>query len=343
MDNFLADRSPHAYEKLVDHLLDSPKYGEHAARQWMDVVRYSDSHGFDWDEFRPKAWRYRDYLIRAFNSDKPFPQFVKEQLAGDEMLSGAPQNLAEQDCLIATGYLRMGPQDNSAPLFNEQARARTELMADLTETTASAFLGLTMSCCRCHDHKYDPLSQADHYRLRAFFEAVKYADDTPIDPAAEQERIRRHNAEIETQLKPLKEERDKILSNVKARLRDERLAKLSPDEKALLDLPKDKRTADLKSKAEAIEKKVEVKDKEVSAALDKTQKSRQAELAQQIESLNKEKRFYPCSTDDGQQRKDSRHSRAVPRRPQTGTRTGRARFYFCPRSQSRDAPEAAQS
>jgi hypothetical protein len=217
MELFLADKSPHAYEKLVDQLLDSPRYGEHAARQWMDVVRYSDSHGFDWDEFRPKAWRYRDYLIRSFNADKPFAQFIKEQLAGDELLDGPPQNPAEQDFLIATGYLRMGPQDNSAPLFNEQARARAELMADLTETTASAFLGLTMSCCRCHDHKYDPLSQADHYRFRAFFEAVKYADETPLDPAAEQEMIRKHNAEIEAQLKPLKEERDKITAELKNR------------------------------------------------------------------------------------------------------------------------------
>lgn len=105
--------------------------------------------------------------MRSFNDDKPFDQFIREQLAGDELL-GSAQHATEQDLLIATGYLRLGPQDNSAPLFDEQSRARAEWMADLTETTGSAFLGITLSCCRCHDHKFDPISQADHFRLRAF-------------------------------------------------------------------------------------------------------------------------------------------------------------------------------
>lgn len=160
-----------AYERLVDRLLASPRYGEHQARQWLDVIRYSDSNGFDWDEFRPRAWRFRDYVIRSFNADKPFDRFILEQLAGDELLEGPPRDVSEQDALIATGYLRLGPHDNAAGLFNEQDRSRAELMADLTETTGSAFLGLTMSCCRCHDHKFDPLLQADHFRLRAFLKA----------------------------------------------------------------------------------------------------------------------------------------------------------------------------
>lgn len=292
MERFLADKSPQAYDKLVEELLNSPRYGEHWARQWMDVIRYSDSNGFDWDEFRPKAWRFRDYLIRSFNADKSFDRFIKEQLAGDELLSGPPKDQAEQDCLLATGYLRMGPQDNSAPLFNEQARARAELMADLTETTASAFLGLTMSCCRCHDHKYDPLSQADHYRFRAFFESVRYADDTPLDTAAEQERIRKHNANIENQLKPLKEEREKITGSVKKRLRDERIAKLNDEERGLLDLPKEKRTGDLKGKIEKLEKKIEIKDKDITAALDKEQKTQHENLSKQIDWLNKQKETF---------------------------------------------------
>jgi mono/diheme cytochrome c family protein len=160
ISEFLRDKRRDAYDRFVDKLLASPHYGEHQARLWMDVVRYSDSNGFDWDEFRPKARRFRDYLIRAFNEDKPFNQFVREQLAGDELFDGPPKNEAEQEAFVATGYLRMGPQDNSAGAFNEQDRSRAELMVDLTETTASAFLGLTMSCNRCHDHKYDPLSQA---------------------------------------------------------------------------------------------------------------------------------------------------------------------------------------
>lgn len=178
---------------LVDELLASPRFGEHLARLWLDVVRYADSNGFDWDEFRPEAWRFRDYVVRSFNADKPFDRFLREQLAGDELVGGPPESPADQDAWIATGYLRLGPHDNAAGLFNEQARSRAELLADLTETTGSAFLGLTFSCCRCHDHKVDPLSQADHYRLRAFFAAVRFADDAPLDLGGEREEIAAHN------------------------------------------------------------------------------------------------------------------------------------------------------
>ncbi|XZE36455.1 DUF1549 and DUF1553 domain-containing protein [Pirellulaceae bacterium SH501] len=170
----------------VDEWLNSPRYGEHWARMWLDVVRYSDSNGFDWDEFRPKAWKFRNYVIRAFNRDKPFDRFVLEQIAGDELVADAPKSsdAASSDIdaesylepLIASGYLRLGPYDNAAKLFQEEDRARAEWMADLTETTASAFLGLTMGCCRCHDHKTDPLSHADHYRLKAFFAACQLDD-----------------------------------------------------------------------------------------------------------------------------------------------------------------------
>jgi hypothetical protein len=194
-----------ATASLVDELVSSARFGEHFARMWLDVVRYSDSNGFDWDEFRPHAWRFRDYVVRSFNSDKPFDRFIREQLAGDELFDGPPRTAQEQDCLIATGYLRLGPHDNAAPLFDEQDRSRAELLADVTETTGAAFVGLTLSCCRCHDHKYDPLSQADHYRLRAFFAATQFADNLPLDLAEEQAGIREHNDALEDQLKPLRE------------------------------------------------------------------------------------------------------------------------------------------
>jgi hypothetical protein len=152
---------------------------------WLDVVRYSDSNGFDWDEFRKEAWRYRDFVVQAFNDDLPYDTFMTWQLAGDELagealVRGAPASALERDQLIATGYMRLGPYDNAAKLFNEQDRARVELLADLTETTGSAFLGLTLSCCRCHDHKTDPLTQVDHYRFRAFFAATEFADALSI-------------------------------------------------------------------------------------------------------------------------------------------------------------------
>jgi hypothetical protein len=199
------DGADEATRRLIDELLASPRFGEHFARMWLDVVRYSDSNGFDWDEFRPQAWRFRDYVVRSFNADKPFDQFLREQLAGDELFDGPPKTPAEQDSLIATGYLRLGPHDNAAGLFDEQARSRDELLADVTETTGAALLGLTLSCCRCHDHKHDPFSQADHYRFRAFFAAMKFANDLPLDLATEQAAITEHNKRLEEQAKPLRE------------------------------------------------------------------------------------------------------------------------------------------
>ncbi len=198
------------HETWVDRLLASPTYGEHLGRMWLDVVRYSDSNGFDWDEFRPQAWRYRNYVIRAWNRDLPFDRFVREQLAGDELLSGAPRSEDEQDTLVATGYLRMGPHDNAASLFNEQDRSRAELLADLTETTGSAFLGMTLSCCRCHDHKTEPLSQVDHYRLRAFFAAINFADELPIDLDREQTVIRDHNSQVDIRIDELRQQQRAI-------------------------------------------------------------------------------------------------------------------------------------
>ncbi|HEV7405030.1 MAG TPA: PSD1 and planctomycete cytochrome C domain-containing protein, partial [Chthoniobacteraceae bacterium] len=233
---FVRDPSPGAYERFADALLASPRYGEHQARMWLDVVRYADSNGFDWDEFRPNAWRFRDYVIRSFNEDKPYDRFVREQLAGDEMIAGEPQNEAERDALIATGFLRLGPHDNSAASFGEANKVRQQWMADLVETTGAAFLGVTMACCRCHDHKYDPLSQADHYRLRAFFEPLKAADDLPIDLASEQQEIRAANAPIEEKIKAAREQRDALLSAVKERLKtkkdDEARKAFTPEEKA---------------------------------------------------------------------------------------------------------------
>jgi hypothetical protein len=282
---FVADDSPGAYERLVDRLLASPHYGEHQARAWLDVVRYSDSNGFDWDEFRKDAWRFRDYVIRSFNADKPFDQFTREQLAGDELLSGPPRDAAERDALIATGYLRLGPHDNAAPLFNEQARSRAELMADLTETTAGAFLGLTMGCCRCHDHKYDPLSQADHYRFRAFFAGVKFGDDVPIDLASEQAAIRKEHESIDAKIKPLQEQKDAIGKAVKDRLLAQRLA-----DRALA-LAGWEQATDLKD-GKALLKKLEPRDNQIAAALSKDEKARQEALSKQIEELKKQKRPF---------------------------------------------------
>ena len=214
---FGADTSPDAYQKVVTRLLESPRYGERQARLWLDVVRYADTNGYERDEFRPLAWQYRDYVIRAFNHDKPFDQFIREQLAGDELVNGPPKSDAEADMLMATGYLRLGQWDSTASIFQEEARLRAEQQADLTNTTAAAFLGLTMSCCQCHDHKYDPLSQADHFRLRAFFAGVTPRDDLPISLAEEQAEIDGHNAALDRRAAPLKAEQEKLNKTNKER------------------------------------------------------------------------------------------------------------------------------
>lgn len=289
MEAFLNDATPGAYERLVDRLLNSPRYGEHQARRWLDVIRYSDSNGFDWDEFRPQAWRFRDYVIRSLNADKPFDQFVREQLAGDEMLAEAPALAEEQDRLIATGFLRLGPQDNSAALFNEQSRARAEWLADLTETTGSAFLGLTLSCCRCHDHKFDPLLQADHFRLRAFFEPVRYGDDLALDLSHEQTAIRSQHAEIEARLRPLTEARDGILGQARQRVRASKVAQLSETDRALLAQTSDPQPQNFKEQAAALAKKVEPSDDEARQGFTADEKARHAELNRQIEALKRQK------------------------------------------------------
>ena len=234
LEAFVNSDDERAYEQLIERWLSHPSYGVRWARMWLDVVRYSDSNGFDWDEFRPNAWRYRDYVIDAWNRDLPFDKFTLEQLAGDELVGGPPNDELDQQRLIATGYLRVGPHDNSSPLFNEQERSRAQLLADLTETTGSAFLGLTLGCCRCHDHKTDPLSHADHYRLRAFFAPVEFADDLPLDLPERRTQIEQHNAEIDEQVAVVDREVAAVHAAAKIRIASAAKAeKAEPTEEAV--------------------------------------------------------------------------------------------------------------
>ena len=166
-DAFLNDPSPDAYPKLVDKLLADPRYGERWARHWLDLVRYADSEGFEHDDARPRAWRFRDYVIRAFNSDKPYDRFLKEQLAGDELY------LNDADAQIATGYARLATWDG---LSADHEQRWQDFLNDVTDTTGSVMLGLTVGCARCHNHKYDRITQADYYRTQAFFTNIKWVE-----------------------------------------------------------------------------------------------------------------------------------------------------------------------
>jgi len=159
IERFVNDKSDDAYEKLVDRLLASPRYGERWAQHWLDLVRYADSDGFKRDDPRRHAWRYRDYVIRALNEDRPYDQFVTEQLAGDEIAPDDP------DVIVATGYYHCGIyESNQADIWTQ----RLDLLNEITDVTGDVFLGMSMSCARCHDHKFDPVLQKDYYRLQAY-------------------------------------------------------------------------------------------------------------------------------------------------------------------------------
>jgi mono/diheme cytochrome c family protein len=170
--HFLADGAADAYERAIDRLLDSPHYGERWGRYWLDVAGYADSDGYtDADTVRPFVYKYRDYVIRALNADKPFDQFITEQLAGDELTDGDFANLTPEkiELLAATGYLRMAADGTATPAI-DQDTARNQVMADTIKIVTTSLLGLSVGCAQCHDHRYDPIPQADYFRLRAVFE-----------------------------------------------------------------------------------------------------------------------------------------------------------------------------
>jgi hypothetical protein len=154
------------YEKLIDHVLAAPQFGERWARHWLDVVRFAETHGFEMNQPRPNAWRYRDYVIRTFNEDKPYDQFIREQLAGDIFGEDA-----------ATGFIVGGPWDQvKSPDAVLTANQRADELHDMVSTTSSAFLGLTVGCARCHDHKFDPIPQDDYYSIKACFAEVQHGE-----------------------------------------------------------------------------------------------------------------------------------------------------------------------
>jgi hypothetical protein len=181
---FLRDAAPDAYERVVDRLLASPHHGERWGRHWLDLVRYAETCGYERDATKPHAWRYRDYVIRAFNQDKPFDRFVLEQLAGDELAD------ATGETLLATGYYRLGPWDDEPA---DPAEDRFDQLDDMVSTTGLAFLGLTVGCARCHDHKFEPLTMLDYYRLVAIFAPLQRPRDgrTELDlPAGSPHELR---------------------------------------------------------------------------------------------------------------------------------------------------------
>jgi hypothetical protein len=203
---FLSDKSPSAWEKVVDRLLASPAYGERWGRHWLDVARYADSNGFKADETRPNVWRYRDYVIKAFNDDKPYDRFVKEQIAGDELYPG------NTEALTAMGFNRHWIDETNAPDLFER---RHQTLDDMTTVTGVAFLGMTFGCAKCHDHKFDPILTKDYYRLQAFFANTAFGDG-PL-PLADPEAKRKYEdqyAAWDAKTKDIRAEMEKIMAPI---------------------------------------------------------------------------------------------------------------------------------
>ena len=216
---FVDDSSTEAYEKLIDRLLASPRYGERWGRHWLDVVRFAESEGFERDTLRENAWPYRDYVIRSFNRDKPYLDFAREQIAGDVL---AP---VTREGLIATGFLVSGPSDtvgfmSSVPVQREMVRQ--DQMEEMIGTVSQTFLGLTVNCARCHDHKYDPISQREYYRMKAAFDGVWQGERdllTPDEQRARRERVQPlegHIAKLEDRLAAIEVPARRRLSSRKA-------------------------------------------------------------------------------------------------------------------------------
>ena len=192
---FLRDDDPDAFAGVVDRLLASPQYGERWGRHWLDLARYAESEGFKADETRPNAWRYRDYVIQAFNQDKPYDLFIKEQIAGDELW---PENF---DALVATAFNRNFPDETNAANLRQR---RQEILHDMTDTVGATFLGLTYGCAKCHDHKFDPISQKDYYRLQAFFANTAEDDDVILLGAEDRREYKAGLAEWEEATKDIR-------------------------------------------------------------------------------------------------------------------------------------------
>ena len=205
---FVADASPNAYEKVVDRLLASPQYGEKWGRHWLDLVHFAETNSYERDGVKPNAWRYRDYVIASLNADKPYDQFVLEQLAGDELPNRTPGKL------IATGYYRLGIWDDE-PVDRDQAYY--DDMDDIVRTTSETFLGVTVGCARCHDHKIDPIPQKDYYSFVSFFAGVnRYGPELqrPIAPETEIAKQRREVAAHEALVRANRDALDAIETRV---------------------------------------------------------------------------------------------------------------------------------
>jgi mono/diheme cytochrome c family protein len=290
VDAFVNDKSPDAWPRLIDSLLASPHYGERWARYWLDLVRYADSGGFEFDVDRPEAWRYRDYVVNAFNKDKPYSQFVREQLAGDEYTP------VTDEAMIATGFLRVGPN------LGGGERGRQDALDDLVSTTSLTFMGMTVGCARCHNHKFDPIPQKDYYRIQSVFVSTRGLD-FPLVPAHEVNAHKAETARIDELIRPLRQAKRALEAPYLKRLVDQEIAKLPEYLQIAYKTPAAERTEGQKLNAAQVEKtlqndtlRAKITEKDLVPMMTAEEQQKHGGYSAQIEALERQKpRPFPTA------------------------------------------------
>lgn len=275
---FLADSSPDAHERVVDRLLDCPRYGETWGRMWLDLVRFAETAGFNADPTRPLAYKYRDYIIRAFNKDMPYQQFVAEQLAGDEINPGSPEALA------ATGYNRMWPDESNA---SDVLLARQAALNDLTANVGSAFLGISIGCAQCHDHKFDPLLQSDFYQLQAFFSGITLQEKRPLASGNDLNDYEKSHRAWLSETAPLRDELHAIETAGRRVLGEIKRLKFPAEVLEAIDTHPAMRTPKQHQLAFWSERQIELKEDELHTVIDDFARERREELRKQLSAANK--------------------------------------------------------
>jgi mono/diheme cytochrome c family protein len=280
---FVADGAADAWPKLVDRLLASPHYGERSARHWLDLVRYADSGGFEFDTDRHEMWRYRDYVVKSFNDDKAYPQFIREQLAGDEIAPGS------DEAMIATGFLRLGPESGGGE------RGRQDALDDIVMTTSLTFMGMTVSCARCHNHKFDPIPQKDYYRIQAVFAPTRGIDH-PLVPSHEVDAHRAETARLEGLLKPLRQAKKDLEAPFLKQLVDREIALLPEYLRIAWATPAERRTEGQRLSVRQIEKtlqddtlRAKITEKHIVALMPDDVRGRHVALNAEIAAVEKQK------------------------------------------------------
>ena len=280
VEAFVKNPSDAAYEKMVDKLLSSQHYGERWGRHWLDLARYADSGGYEFDYDRPHAWHYRDWVIKAFNDDMPYNQFILEQLANDQLKPG------NAEALIPTAFARLGPTQDNAQTEEGRADELSDIHDDMVSTTSSVFMGLTVGCARCHDHKYDPIPTKDYYRMVAVFSASERVEK-PLVTEAEIARVKELNKAVDEKVRPFRQQLSALEKPLRERLMNEKIEfhlNLAEKTNSFGDKTKEQSRAEL---AARLAREVNIQSEDIDEIITPELQVTRKQLLKQIEDLNK--------------------------------------------------------